>query len=56
VRLRCNELNLRSQRVAERCGFAREGHVREVHREIVHPDGRFSGDYLYGLLHSEFVR
>lgn len=51
VRVRCDDTNERSQRVAERAGFTREGHLRQDHR---HPDGTFSGTYLYGLLASEF--
>ncbi|HMB21658.1 MAG TPA: GNAT family protein [Anaerolineales bacterium] len=50
VRLGCNDTNVRSSRVAERCGFRREGHIRE-HRK--HADGTFSGTLQYGLLHSE---
>jgi RimJ/RimL family protein N-acetyltransferase len=53
VCLHCSDLNERSQRVAERCGFVREGHLRETHQ---HPDGTFSGDFSYGLLKSEFER
>ncbi|MBK8023284.1 MAG: GNAT family N-acetyltransferase [Chloroflexi bacterium] len=52
--LRCNETNMRSRRVAERAGFVLEGLKRETHRDILRPDGRFSGDYLYGLLASEY--
>jgi aminoglycoside 6'-N-acetyltransferase len=51
VGLWCDETNLRSQRVAERCGFVREGHVREDKR---HPDGSVTGSFCYGLLRSEF--
>ncbi len=51
VSLRCNDTNLRSTRVAERCGFTREGHLRETHRD---PDGGFSGDFVFGLLRDEF--
>lgn len=51
IRLGCNDQNTRSWRVAERCGFTREAHFREIHR---HPDGTFSGSYIYGLLRSEF--
>ncbi len=52
VRLGCDETNLRSIRVAERCGFVREGHLRETKQ---HPDGNYSGDLHYGLLRSEYV-
>ena len=51
VCLHTSDLNVRSWRVAERCGFVKEGHLRETHR---HPDGTFSGDFSYGLLKSEF--
>lgn len=51
VRSDCNETNVRSYRVLERCGFTREGHFRENKKN---PDGTFHGDYQYGLLKSEF--
>ncbi len=51
VRSECSETNLRSIRVLERCGFTREGHLRETR---LNPDGTFSGDYYYGLLRREF--
>jgi RimJ/RimL family protein N-acetyltransferase len=51
--LHCRESNLRSQRVAERCGFRLEGHIRENKRL---PDGTFEGDYYYGLLKSEYEK
>lgn len=51
VRSDCNDTNLRSYRVLERCGFIREGHFRENKRNL---DGSFHGDYQYGLLRSEF--
>ena len=47
----CNENNSRSWRLLERCGFTREGHLRE-NREGA--DGALHGDYLYGLLRREF--
>jgi RimJ/RimL family protein N-acetyltransferase len=56
LRLSCNETNVRSWRVAERCGFKREGHIRQVHPDILRDDGTFSGDYIYGLLRSEHVQ
>lgn len=55
LRLGCNETNLRSWRVAERCGFVREGHIRQVHPHILCANGRYSGDFLYGLLRSEWT-
>jgi ribosomal-protein-serine acetyltransferase len=53
VRLETNEMNTRSRRVAERCGFVQEGRLRESHRN---PDGTLSDDLLYGLLRSEYER
>jgi RimJ/RimL family protein N-acetyltransferase len=47
----CHENNVRSWRLLERCGFRREGHLRENKRNA---DGSFHGDYLYGLLRREF--
>jgi RimJ/RimL family protein N-acetyltransferase len=54
ARIECNELNERSQRVAERCGFTREGHLRQTRPHLALPDGSPSGDYIYGLLRSEW--
>ena len=51
VRSECNDINVRSYRVLERCGFTREGHFRENKKN---PDGTFHGDYHYGLLRREF--
>jgi aminoglycoside 6'-N-acetyltransferase len=51
VRLECDETNLRSIRVAERCKIAREGYLRENKRN---PDGKYSGSFIYGLLKSEY--
>jgi aminoglycoside 6'-N-acetyltransferase len=53
VRLECDDTNTRSYRVAERCGMALEGHIRENKR---HADGSISGTLHYGLLRSEFER
>ena len=47
----CHENNIRSWRLLERCGFKREGHLRENKRNA---DGSFHGDYLYGLLKREY--
>ena len=52
LRLGCADTNLRSARVAERCGFRREGHLRENHKTS---NGDYEGSYLYGLLHSEYL-
>jgi aminoglycoside 6'-N-acetyltransferase len=51
VCLECDDTNMRSQRVAERCGLRREGHPRENHRNA---DGTLSGTLYYGLPRSEF--
>lgn len=52
VKSDCNENNSRSWRLLERCGFRREGHLRENRRNA---DGSFHGDFLYGLLRREYV-
>jgi aminoglycoside 6'-N-acetyltransferase len=51
LRLECDDTNQRSQRVAERCGFILEGHIRENKRN---PDGSLSGTLHYGLLATEY--
>ena len=51
VRLRCDDTNVRSARVAERCGFTREVHLRE---NKLNPDGTFSGTLYYGILKSDY--
>ena len=50
VRLECDDTNVPSYRVAERCGMIREGHLRENHR---HADGSLTGTFLYGILRHE---
>jgi len=50
VRSDCNENNTRSWRLLERCGFKREGHLRENRKNL---DGSYHGDYLYGILRGE---
>jgi ribosomal-protein-alanine N-acetyltransferase len=52
VRLKCDDTNVPSRRVAERCGMVREGHIRENKKNA---DGSISGTLHYGLLRSEFV-
>jgi ribosomal-protein-serine acetyltransferase len=52
VTIRCSESNLRSQRVAERCGFVKEGLIRENEKN---PDGTFGGSVLFGLLKREWA-
>jgi ribosomal-protein-alanine N-acetyltransferase len=51
VRMECDDTNVRSRRVAERCGMVREGHIRENKRN---PDGKLSGTLHFGLLKKEF--
>lgn len=51
VHLACNETNLRSIRVAERCNMTREGYLRENKRN---PDGTYSSSLIYGLLSNEY--
>ena len=53
VRLRCDDTNAPSRRVAERCGMVREGHIRENKKNA---DGSITGTLQYGLLRSEFVQ
>jgi len=52
IRLECDDTNVRSIRVAERCGMVREGHIRENKRNS---DGIYSGTLYYGLLRREFM-
>jgi RimJ/RimL family protein N-acetyltransferase len=51
VRSECNENNIRSVRVLERCGLHREAHLRENKRNT---DGSYHGDYLYAMLRQEY--
>lgn len=51
VRLECDDTNIASIRVAERCGFVREGHIRENKRQ---GDGSHSGTLHFGLLRREY--
>jgi len=51
VRLECDETNIRSIRVAERCNMTQEGYLRENKRS---PDGTYSSSFIYGLLKNEF--
>jgi aminoglycoside 6'-N-acetyltransferase len=53
VRLRCDDANVRSFRVAERCGMIREGHIREDKRNA---DGSISGTLHYGMLRSDVAK
>jgi len=51
VRLECDDTNIRSCRVAERCGMTREGHFRENKKN---PSGTLSGTLYYSMLRGEF--
>ncbi len=51
VFLQCDDTNVRSYQVAERCGFIREGHLRDNKKNM---DGSITGTYYYGLLKEEF--
>jgi RimJ/RimL family protein N-acetyltransferase len=51
VCLECDDTNVRSRRVAERCEMVLEGHVRENKRNA---DGSFSGTLYFGLLKREY--
>jgi len=51
VTIHCSDANLRSLRVAERCGFVQEGHVRENKRD---PQGNLEGEFIYGLLDKDY--
>ncbi len=53
VFLECDDTNQRSWEVAERCGFIREGYLRENKR---HPNSPISGTYVYGMLQSDFEK
>jgi len=52
VRVECDDTNVRSYHVAERCGMVREGHIRENKQNT---DGSISGTLFYGLLRDEYV-
>lgn len=51
VSLRCDDTNVRSFQVADRCGMVREGYFRSNKKN---PDGTCSGTLHYGLLRSEW--
>ena len=51
VSLCCNPKNVRSVRVAERCGFVREGYVRE---NFQNKNGAVSDTLCYGILKREY--
>ncbi len=49
----CHEENIRSWKLLERCGFRREGHLRQNKKN---PNGSFHGDYLYAILREEYLQ
>jgi RimJ/RimL family protein N-acetyltransferase len=51
VSLTCDEDNIGSYRVAERCGFIREGRLRN---EVKRSEGALIGKLYYGMLKEEF--
>ncbi len=51
ARIECDDTNVRSYRVAERCGFVQEAHFRENKKNA---DGSITGTLVYGLLKSEY--
>ena len=51
IQIETDDTNSRSIGVAERCGFVKEGHLRENKKN---PDGTISGTLFFGLLKSEF--
>ena len=53
IRIETDDTNIKSIGVAERCGFAKEGHIRENKRN---PDGTYSGTIFFGLLRHEFLK
>ncbi len=53
VFLECDDTNQRSWAVAERCGFIREGCLRENKK---HPGIPISSTYVYGMLKRDFER
>ena len=53
LRLECDATNVRSIRVAERCGFTLEGRLRRNH---LWPDGSITDTLCYGLLRDDVIR
>ena len=52
VRSECDDTNMRSIRVTERCGFVKEGHFR---KNKINPDGTYSGTLFFGMLREDFI-
>ena len=53
IQIETDDTNIRSIRVAQKCGFVREGHLRENNKNT---DGTISGTLYFGLLKSEFEK
>jgi RimJ/RimL family protein N-acetyltransferase len=53
VRLECDDTNVRSYAIAERCGMVLEAHFAENKEN---PDGSITGTYHYGLSKQEFIK
>ncbi len=53
IRIETDDTNVRSISVAERCGFVKEGHIRENKKNL---DGSYSGTIYFGLLRNEFLK
>lgn len=51
IQIETDDTNSRSIGVAERCGFMREGHLRE---NKLAPDGSYTGTLYFGLLKEEY--
>jgi len=51
IQIETDDTNTGSIRVAQRCGFVEEGHLRENKKNV---DGTISGTLYFGLLRSEF--
>lgn len=51
IQIETDDTNTGSIRVAEKCGFVREGHLRQNKKN---PDGTISGTLYFGILKSEF--
>ena len=50
IQIETDDTNSRSIAVAQRCGFIKEGHLRENKKN---PDGTISGTLYYGILKSD---
>ena len=51
VRAECDDTNIRSIRVADRCGMLMEGHIRENKKDS---NGTYCGTMYFGILDNEF--